>query len=491
MKVIILVPSPQYMHNAGARIRYRRLSAHAGSRLQISLEDIAQFDPRTASCDLLIVSKCHDARSLLAARIVGQRGIRVGVDLFDDYFSQSADSRLNRFRVWLRQLLPLCDFAMCSTAAMAEVISQYREDLPLFVMNDPASPLDDVRLTQVLQDKLSDARTERRLRLGWFGVGDNPHFPVGLSDLAAFADMLARLGSEGRAVELTILTNVRSLNADRLAMITDLPVPTAVREWSEQAEAELLDQSFACFVPVNAQQFSVAKSLNRAVTALAAGCQVISAGYPLYRALDVFVYRDMDSLVEDMHTTRLRLAPDTVGAFRTAIDVLASAEHEAEAFAQFLEQLPSRIAADESAALFLIHGHSTNGAAHKMVQAVGGLSVASPFCSVPLDFDVVFQARPGRGVAMLVSDKGLSRMRPDRRAEAAAFGAIGKRNFWEIAEGSNARSARLAWTDPSLSLQLALYPSVMRKVLDDLEANFGAGCAIISEYSTLPFEPVV
>jgi hypothetical protein len=31
----------------------------------------------------------------------------------------------------------------------------------------------------------------------------------------------------------------------------------------------------------------------------------------------------------------------------------------------------------------------------------------------------------------------------------------------------------------------------MKKVVDDLAANFGPGCAIISENSTLPFEPVV
>ena len=490
MKIIILVPSQAYMNNAGARIRYGRLSTPAGSRLQITLEDIAQFDPRTAVCDLLIISKCHDARALLAAKIAGQRGSRVGVDLFDDYFSQSADSRLNRYRVWLHQLLSLCDFAICSTALMADVIRRYHEAIPIYVFNDPAPPCDYAQLSEVLTEKLSDARVEGRLRLGWFGVGDNPHFPVGLSDVAAFADLLAQLGGEGRAVELSILTNARSLNADRLAMLANLPVPTTVGEWSEEAEAELLARSLACFLPVNAQQFSAAKSLNRAVTALSAGCQVISAGYPLYRDLDAFVYRDISDFVADVRTGSLRLAPVTLGEFRAAIDGLASPERETEEFALFLEQLAPPRAAD-SGPLFLIHGYSTNGAAHKMVQAVGGLSVASPFCPAPLDYDIVFQARPGREVVMLVSDKGLARMRPERRARAVSFGPIGKRNFWQVRDGDAASFGQEAWTDPSLSLQLALYPSVMERVLEELTANFGPGCAMISENSALPFEPLV
>jgi hypothetical protein len=492
MKVIILVPSQEYMGNAGARIRYGRLSAEAGARLEVTLEDIAQFDPRTAVGDFLVISKCHDARSLLAAKICARRGFRVGVDLFDDYFSQSADSRLNRFRVWLQQLLALCDFAMCSTALMADVVATYCADIPVYVLNDPAPPLDFPHLSGVLAEKLSDARVEGRLRVAWFGVGDNPNFPVGLSDVAAFADSLAQLGGEGRAVELAILTNVRSLDAARLAMIASLPVPTTVGEWSEEAEAELLRTALACFLPVNAQQFSAAKSLNRAVTALAAGCQVLSVGYPLYRALDAFLYRDVCDLVDDVRAGRLRLSPDTLEHFRAAIEAAASPAREAEAFIRFLAQLPAaRADKDPAAPLFLVHGYATNGAAHKMVQAVGGLSVASPFCPAPLDYDVVFQARPGREVVMLVSDKGLSRMRPELRARAAVYGPVGKRNFWEVRDDSSASPRQDAWANPSLSLQLALYPSVMKKVVDDLAANFGPGCAIISENSTLPFEPVV
>lgn len=491
MRITVLVPSREYVNNAGARIRYRRLSTASDVEMQVQLEDIAQFDPRSAQCDVLIISKCHDARSLMAATVCVRRGIRVGVDLFDDYFSQQADSRLNRFRLWLSQLLDICDFAMCSTELMAETVREYRPDIPTFVLNDPAPFVNYPQLAQQLARKLDDARDEGRLRLAWFGVGDNPNFAVGLSDLAALSDMLSRLSVDGMFVELSILTNARALDAARLAMIRQLPVHTTVAEWSEKAEAELLRSSLACFLPVNAQRFSAAKSLNRAVTALSSGCQVLSAGYPLYEALDEFIYRDHRELIEDVAAGHPRLNSGSVDKLRETLDLLASSERATRDLQAFLLGLAERNDGETSERpLFLVHGYATNGAAHKMVQAVGGLSVASPFCPAPLDFDIVFQMRPGQSVAMLVSDKGLSRMRPQSKSSAVVHGQVGKRNFWEIREPSKVASDLGAWSDPSLSLQLALYPSVMAALRASLDANFGSGRVIISENSTVPFEMV-
>lgn len=486
--VTILVPSQEYMGNAGARIRYSRLSAGLG--LTVSLEDIAQFDATKGAYDVLIISKCHDARALLAAISARRRGARVGVDLFDDYFSQQADSRLCRFRRWLAQLLPLCDFALCSTQLMASVVGRYRNDIPVHVLNDPVVPIEYSQLSAALEEKMRDARVEGRWRIAWFGVGDNPHFPIGISDLAAFSDLLARLGTDGRAVELSILTNARALDADRLAMIARLPVPTAIELWSEQAEADLLARSLACFLPVNAQRFSAAKSLNRALTSLAAGCQVISAGYPLYGALEPFVYRDIQNFIDDVRNADLRLASRSIDRFRRAIDEMASPERETERLADFLKEVPPPPPAPEAETLFLVHGIATNGAAHKTVKAIGGLSVASPFCPTPLGFDIIFETRPGGDLAMLVSDKGLKRLREDVRGRAMIASEIGGRPFWEVRSDRPNLPAQPGWQERSLPLDLSLYPSVMQRIREELMTGFGQGCAIVSDNSPLPFDLV-
>ncbi|MEO7187507.1 MAG: hypothetical protein ABIW58_03760 [Sphingomicrobium sp.] len=439
---------------------------------------------------MLIISKCYDTRALLAAKILSDRGARVGVDLFDDYFSQRADSRLSRYRMWLGQMLTICDFAMCSTLAMAKVIESYRPGLAVHVLNDPAPDLDNERLFAVMSEKLAAAQAANLVRLAWFGVGDNPYFPVGLSDVAAFSDSISRLQRSGIAVELTLLTNVRSLDARGLSMVSTLPVSARVAEWTEAGESELLSECFACFLPVNAQGFSAAKSLNRAMTALAAGCQVISVGYPLYAALDAFIYREIGSFIDDLRQGRMRLGTDTISEFEAAVAAVGSSASEAAKFAEFLRELPDYSAEMGAAAssLYLVHGFATNGATHKMVQAVGGLSVKTPFCHDALSFDVIFETRFGGEVAMLVSDKALALLLPGVKSQATQFGKIGERNFWKVGDNASDFQAQKAPPVPSLPLLLSLYPSVMQTVVRRLEASFGPGSAILSETSPLPFE---
>ena len=68
MKLTILLPSSDYRSSAGARIRYDRVSRElAREGVEVRLEPIAQFDPISADCDALLVCKCYDARSIIAA----------------------------------------------------------------------------------------------------------------------------------------------------------------------------------------------------------------------------------------------------------------------------------------------------------------------------------------------------------------------------------------------------------------------------------------
>jgi hypothetical protein len=436
---------------------------------------------------VLLISKCHDARALLAAEILIRRGALVGIDLFDDYFSQRADSRLARFRHWLHQILSRCDFALCSTPAMREVIGTYAQEVPVHVVNDPGPGIDADRLRNILNAKLSAARTGGRIGLCWYGVGDNPNFAVGISDLAAFGGTLRQLAIASPAADLTILTNRRALDAKHLAMIAALPITVTVAEWSQVAESELLAQSFACFLPVSAQGFSAAKSLNRAVTALAAGCQVLAVGYPLYRSLDPLIYSTVGKLLGDFQRASMRLSASSMDRLIEVLDSAASPMREAASLAVFLRDLPRRPPRSADFPLHLVHGFASNGAAHKMVQAVGGLSVGTPFCSASPGFDIIFQARRGGQLAMLVSDKALSRMTSEMQERATAYGILTERNFWEIREPSKGVSANEACDEPSLPLQLALYPSVMKKVFASLEAGFGPSSTIVSETSPLPF----
>lgn len=489
MKLAVLVPSEAYRSYAGARIRYNRIAPQLCRHgIDLQLVDIGQFDPETADCDAMVVSKCHDGRSLIAAASLANRGKLVGVDLFDDYFSQCSDSRLMRYRNWLAQLVDLCDFALCSTEAMTEVVGQYRSSLPTHIMNDPAPANGFGAASAIAERKARQARDNRQIRVCWFGVGDNPYFPVGLPDLAAFGTILAALSRTGFDVRLTVVTNERALSADGLAMIGRVPIRTEIREWSEAAEQQALENALVTFLPVSAQRFSVAKSLNRAVTALSAGCQTLSAGYPLYQALDPLIYREPANLLRDLERGTMRFGAASEEQYRRVIESCASAESEASALAAFLSGLTPQSRADPRP-LCLIHGHSTRQEAHHFVRQVNGLSVASPYCSAALDFDVLFRGDRS-GLKMLVAKSAASRLLPGVRGTAApADRRTGKRYLRISGSGSPAGESPpwLRWERAPIPFQLATYRESMRLIDRGLTEAFGPCRTFVSEPRPLPF----
>lgn len=394
MKLVILVPSREHRNSAGARIRYGRI-AEALKPLggELRLETIGDFDPDRLDCDALVISKCHDARSLIAAASASERGALVGVDLFDDYFSQFGDSRLTAYRYWLRELLDLCDFSLCSTAPLAEVANRYRPGIATHIINDPSPLHDPAEAVRLADRKAAEALASGALKLAWFGVGDNPHFEVGLSDLFGQSEALHQLQASGFATSLTIVTNRRALSADRLEMMNRLPVRHIIREWTEAVEEEVLAQSFVAFLPVARQSFSVAKSLNRAWTALSHGCQVLSSGAPIYDVLDALIYRDPCDLIDDLEARRMRLGESSLTAYLEHLRLWADSSNEAAKLFNFLSGLPAKLPSKQMR-IAVVHGFSTRGEVDQLVHNVGGLSIRSPFSTAKLPYDVRFEGLP-------------------------------------------------------------------------------------------------
>lgn len=399
MRICVVTPCADYAKHAGARIRYRRVME--AMRLlghEISLTPIATFgDTGDITDDVYLLSKCHDAGALLVARRARARGALVGIDLFDDYFSQLEDSRFAHLRCWWTQALNTCNFILCSTPAIQSVARQCAPDLPTHVMNDPCEGIDADDLGRRLAVKHDRLQASRRLQVAWFGMGDNPYFPTGLIDVVAFGDDLARLQGAGLEARLRILTNRRSMTPDTLAALTRLPLPYTIDEWSEPAEADLLAESDVAFLPVNAQPFSIAKSLNRAITALCAGAQVLSVGYPLYERLAPLVYRDAAELGRDMLRGQARLRAGTVGELVRRLAVVADADAEAAGLAGFLSTLAtasrSRTSGREAGAshIGVVHGHAGAVQSHKLARRLGALSIGTPFSTKDLDYDVVLR----------------------------------------------------------------------------------------------------
>ena len=86
----------------------------------------------------------------------------------------------------------------------------------------------------------------------------------------------------------------------------------------------------------------------------------------------------------------MRFSDKAMTEYRRLVNSLASAQGEARGLAVFLRGLLP-LTKSKELPLSLVHGQCTRIEAHRMIRAVDGLSVASPYCSATLDFDVMFR----------------------------------------------------------------------------------------------------
>lgn len=414
MRLIVLAPSAQYLASAGNRIRYQRLReplARFGCSLSIAPVEQVGKELDIATGDIVLFSKVQDARSVGLASELRASDIHVGVDLFDDYFSQSADARFAPQRLWLDAMAGSISFFLCSTPRMKVVAQAACGEVPGFVLNDPFERFEIAKLGPSIEARRERALASGTLDVLWFGMGDNPNFPIGLHDLARYGYVLGDLERQGFAVNLTVLTNLRALDAQGLALLRQLPMDAQVEEWSEGRESALLAESLISFVPVNAQPFSIAKSLNRAVTALTGGTQLLTAGYPLYEVLSSFCYANAEALVRDLRCNSLRVSSGTLPALGETLNAISNPVSEARDLQAFLAALPSLAQANSAAPLAVLHGERTTSGIHAFARQNGWLSLGSPYTPASIQFDAhlaVFE--PGAPPAIRLTSAAKTRL---------------------------------------------------------------------------------
>jgi hypothetical protein len=391
MKIQAFVRSPDWLDSAGTRIRYRRLQPEflrLGCSLAIdSLSGIREGLKLNA--DVYLFSKCQDAGALMLADMLREDGALVGFDLFDDYISGESSATFGQ-RDFQRSLRGKVDFLLCSTERMCAVTKSMDPTIPVHVLNDPLAPVTRERLVQLIERKADQVRRTGRIDVLWFGNGNNPFFPVGISDLVAFGEALRPLQGAGLNVHLTVLTNADALDVDGLRRLRNLPYTLKTEEWSAEAERVSLDQATLAFLPVNYQSFSIAKSLNRAVTALTHGTQILAAGYPLYAALDAFVYDNASEFVADLQAGSLKLRTSTLDGLDSYLASLADPAREAARFVTFLAALPigaAKVPVEQRPVRAIVHGAASTPAIHNLGRTMGWLSLGSPLTRQTLPFD--------------------------------------------------------------------------------------------------------
>lgn len=423
MRIAAFVADEQALGSAGVRIRYDRLRpdlSRAGHVLQVRVADGGLAEAHLA-VDHAIITKIYDGRAVALARRLRAGGARVGIDVFDDYFSQTEDARFTALRGWLAQLAPHLDFALCATQPMRERLARLLPGLPVHVVNDPHDRLDEAEIAASVEEATARARRDRVIRIAWFGIGDSREFQVGLDDVAAFGPHLSAFARRGWSAQLRVLTNPRAMTVERLEGLARLPIPHEVEEWSLPRQEALLRWSLLTFLPVNAQAFSTVKSMNRAVSALLGGSQVLSVGYPLYAPFEAMIYRNAEAILDDLEDDRLRLRRDSLPVLTGLLARAGDPAIEAAGLAAFLvaRQAPVPVA---SGPLVVAHGCKSAGVVHKTLGQLGALSAAHPFLPAPrFNPDLALIPSPAGPVAEL-SARGLDQLRPELRAMALPAG---------------------------------------------------------------------
>lgn len=414
MKLQVLIRSASWLASAGTRIRYQRLMRELDAwGWRMAIDPIGSISEGLAlNADIYIISKCHDAGALMIADMLREAGAIVGFDLFDDYVSGNGSLTFGH-REFLRQMTDKIDFLLCSTERMAEVIRAFGPAVPVHVMNDPHGGFDAARLGAAIAAKRAQTEASRTIEMVWFGQGNNPIFPVGLSDAITFGSELEVLGRDGWTVKLKVISNPDALEEAVMGALQSLPFEVTIEPWSQEREAAALERALVAFLPVNFQNFSIAKSLNRAVSALTRGVQVLGTGFGLYDPLAPLVYCSAAELAEDLRHGRLLLDEGRLGTLAERLASIADPAREAGALVAFLEGItPLAVTPVEGRAMrAIVHGSISTGQIHRLCTALGWLSLGSPLTRLQLPFHAeIAQFEPDGGIEIRVSREGHSRL---------------------------------------------------------------------------------
>lgn len=486
MRIAVIIPSVEQKEQAGIRIRYQRiasiLNSKGGALDLISIQDMT--DLNHYEYDLYIISKCYDVRSVILAQALSERREKVCVDIFDDYFSQNRDSRFIRLRYWLKKILKYCCFVLCSTVAISEVVTKYGFNIPVHIYNDPVDEFSIELLCVNLDKKFFKLRETKKLNVAWFGIGDNPDFSVGLQDLVAYSYELSLLSKYEYVVKLFILTNLRSLTSENLHKLSNISIPYQIEEWTIERERSLLGDCYISFLPVNAQNFSRVKSLNRALTSLTHGTQVFSVGFPLYEPLNEFIYRNADCVINDIRGEAPSLRRATSSNFFQLIETLGSANVEIERLMEFTNRIQC-IFDQQSLKLAIIHGKESTAEVHKFSQRHGCLSVGSPFANIKLNYDVRFIFSDDFELIILINSKIKELVKEEFIKEFIQYRQILNSDYMYAKVSSLIKDfssvGAFSIKDSSISSHLAIYSHIMSDVSNIIELLFPNFKCLFSE----------
>jgi hypothetical protein len=286
-----------------ASFRYRVQAPQAALQRRGHKSEL--FDPaRQGRYDMVVFSKSYGPADHEIAAALKAAGKRVTLDICDNHFYNPFDlPRYRQARNDLLKMIGLCDQVICSTPALAEIVTREANlrTSPL-VIGDMAELIDVPGHHEQERRNASD-----RASLLWFGSHGSPNAPSGMSDLLLVAPHL-HAAAAIRPFELVVASNS---NKKFAALASQLPVPTRYVEWSQETFPQILARTDAVIIPLSHNPFVACKTHNRITTALGAGIPVVADSIESYREFESFCFLDdwrngLSAVLDDAGTARRR-----------------------------------------------------------------------------------------------------------------------------------------------------------------------------------------
>lgn len=255
-------------------------------------------DPGVASAsleqiDALIIVKRVEPDLLALVANANDRNRPVFLDLCDDLLHERHPRNVGGVhRMLFNGIAPFLAGVVTPTSRMAQRVRSYAGsvELPIHVIPDIAETEDLFYKTAEFATKEPQPRPaapslpsrKQRKSVVWFGASGGVHSNFGIGSLLPAMPAL-RAVNEQVPLELVLVSN-KGDKAD--AIVRPFDVPTRYETWSPETMYAELKQADAALLTTGDDDFSVTKSANRALQALAAGVPVVMLDGPGQDASD-------------------------------------------------------------------------------------------------------------------------------------------------------------------------------------------------------------
>lgn len=283
------------------------------------------------------------------------KGVKLIIDTCDNHLYQPfPNEKWQAAKKHFNEMLQLADHLVFSTETVSnEIQKNIPVKLPISIIGDAIETQEDLYSVPLWRRMLSKyyyidnysayelrqqlKRTSKAggMKLVWFGSHGSSIASGGMTSIQTLRDLLHRLSKDVRPLSLTVISNHRT----KYEQITsDWKIPTYYCDWSRPTFYRLLKMHDICVIPIERNSFTLCKTNNRLVTAIACGLAVVADSIPSY-----LEFKDCCSLDDWEHGLSNYLSDDElrridVTAGQTLIEKNWSHENIGQLWADVLQQ---------------------------------------------------------------------------------------------------------------------------------------------------------